>query len=500
MKTKKITALLCTLTLALSAVTSAFAAESNTDWGQFLGSPVAAGITTAKIPTSPDIAAESWSEKYTITSEYNGAKFENNACGTPITIGDFLYFTVADGRLLKLDAKTGKVAASAAVSGIPAYFSQIASGDGKIYVPQQTASGVTVSAFSTDTLAAVWTSDVVSSGDSAQQIASPITYYDHHIYFGTYTQDMTTYAFTSGVYASVDTNTGHIAWQQANTAAGYYWNGGAVLGSAIAVADTSGNLSTYNLTTGEKGSTVSVGGPVSSTVTYANGRIYASVKSGTVYSVQADASGIIAETTAKKSAVLGNNITSSPVVYNGRLYVAGGGYGAKTPFSVLNASTLETVYQISGIHSQSSPLVTTAYAKEQNGTVYIYVASYGTANQDGTFSKDSSNVYVIEDKPSQTKASYKTLFTPDIAQSSTQSLTPSRDGMLFYFNDSGTMYAINDSGMMHTLDDKASGTNDTKAPLNSPKTGEFPVASGAVVFILSGAAVVLLRRKAKGDR
>ena len=480
MKTKKITALLCALALVFCTAASAFAAE-NTGWPQFLGSPAAAGLTAAQTPQSATGAELAWSDKHTVTSEFNGMKFENNACGTPITVGNYLYLTVSDGRLLKLDATTGKAAATAACKNVPSYFSQIAYGDGKIYVPQQTATGVRVSAFNAENLALIWQSDEITHGTAAQQISSPITYYNHHVYFGTYTQDMTTYAYTSGVYACIDTNTGKAAWQQPTDTTGYYWNGGAVVGTAIAVADSSGNITAFGLTDGKKISSVFAGGPVSSTLCYAEGRIYASLKSGFVYSAKADTNGMIYGSSAVKSAQLGNNITSSPVVYNGRLYVAGGGYGATTPFSVLDAATLKTIYQIQGVKSQSSPLVTTAYATDKNKhEVYIYLSNYGTADQNGSFTKDSSCVYVIRDREGQTKASYETLFTPAIAQSSSQSLTPSKDGMLFYFNDSGTMYAIG-----------------KKAPLASPKTGEAPAVSVMVVMAVSGAAVLLLKKKIK---
>jgi FOG: WD40-like repeat len=479
MKTKRAAAFLAALILAFSIATGTFAAAGGTDWPQFLGSPISSGLSAAKSPVNAAAAKLVWSQKHTVKSEFNGATFENNACGTPITVGEYLYFTVSDGRLMKLDAATGKAVASAECKNVPLYFSQIAYGGGKIYVPQQTSAGVQISAFDAASLAPVWQSDAITYGETAQQIASPVTYYDGRIYFGTYAQDSKTYAYVSGVYACIDAASGKAVWQQQNSTAGYYWDGGAVLGSAIAVADTAGNLISYRLTDGVKISGVSAGGPVLSTLCGAQGRLYASVKSGYIYSVKADVDGTMYGSTAVKSAVLGNSISSSPVVYNGRLYVAGGGYGATTPFSVLDAATLKTVYQIKDIQSQSSPLVTIAYASDKNKQqVSIYLTKYGTCNQDGIYTKDSSCVYVVKDCAGQTKASYETLFTPAAAQSCTQSLTASRDGMLYYFNDSGTLYAIG-----------------SKPALSSPATGEAPLASVAAVLVLSGAAALLFRKK-----
>lgn len=471
MKTKKITAMLCAIALVVSTAVGALA-KSN--------SPVASGLTATKTPVNAASANLEWSVKHTIISEYNGVKLENSACGTPIAIGDFVYLTTSNGNILKLDAASGETIASAVCKDTPLYFSQIAYGDGKVYVPQQTAAGVQISAFDAASLALVWQSAAITLGTTAQQTASPITYYNNHIYFGTYTQDTATYAYTSGVYACVDTKTGKSVWQHENETAGYYWNGGAVTGDAIAVSDTSGNITSYQLADGSRISTVSVGGPVSSTLCFADGSIYASVKSGYIYTAKANKSGMIYGSTAIKSALLGNSITSSPVVYNGRLYVAGGGYGATTPFSVLNATDLKTIYQIKGIQSQSSPLVSTAYAADSNQQqVLIYVTKYGTSDQNYIYTKDSSSVYVIKDSEGQTKASYETLFTPPQTQSSSQSLVASQDGKLYYFNDSGNLYAIG-----------------TKAALPSPATGEAPVA-GMVFILLSAAAILTYHKKNK---
>lgn len=478
MKTKRAAAFLAALILACSAATGTFASTGGTDWPQFLGSPVTPGVTSAKTPKNPAAATLAWSEKHTVKSEFNGTTFENNACGTPITVGKSLYFTVADGQLRKLGAVSGKMIVSAECKNIPPYFSQIAYGDGKIFVPQQSATGVQISAFDADSLAPVWQSESIAYGETAQQIASPLTYYHGRLYFGTYTQDAETYAYVSGVYACLDAATGKIAWQQQNSTAGYYWSGGAILGNAIAVADTAGNLTTYRLTDGAKISSISAGDPVLSTLCSAQGRLYASVQSGYIYSIKADADGTLYGDTAIKSATLGNSISSSPVVYNGRLYVAGGGYGSTTPFSVLDAETLETIYQIKEIHSQSSPLVTTAYASDKNNQqVFIYLTNYGTCDQDGVYTKDSSCVYVISDCAGQTTPSYETLFTPADVQSCTQSLTVSQDGMLYYFNDSGTLYAI--------------GSNSASSPAN----GTVLLVSVAVVLAGSGVAVFLLLKK-----
>lgn len=519
MKTKRITALLCALAVAVSVSVGASAATS-TNWPQFLGS---AGITAAQTPASPAETQLEWSA----SSVYNGSWGPTNGFGSPIYVNDAVYVTdKAAGKLIKRNAKTGAVLAQVSVSNLPAFFCYIAYGDGKIFVPQETAGGVKIAAFSADTLSSVWQSPEITITGGTLQTASPVLYENGHIYFGAYLMDMNTYQYTSGAYVSIDTGTGAVTWQKNNASAGYYWNGGTVLGSAVAVSDTAGTIHTFDLLTGAEKDSISVGGSVNTTPAYSGGTLYVAVKNGTIFAVKASTDGILDDSTVLHSTKLGSKITSSPVVYNGRLYVAGGGDSA-SPFSVLNASDLNVIYQISGIHSQSTPLLSTAYATADNHQqVLLYVADYGTSDENYEPQAGSSRVYVIKDSAVQTSASYETLFTPTNAQFCSQSLIPSKDGMLYYYNDSGTLFALgkkaaqqnegtssissssagsvssNSSSQSSSTVSSSSVSSSSSAAssasaLDSPKTGEAPIASAAVMIALSGAALLFLKKKSK---
>lgn len=492
MKTKKITALFCAMAITVFASVQATAA-ANTDWPQFFGSNGQTGITMAQTPVTAVQTALSWSQNRVFTDSYG---MSVSAWGTPVTVGDFVYVTDSNGKLLKLNVKTGAVAAQADCTNIPSYFSQIAYGNGKIFVPQETAKGVTISAYDANSLSLAWTSGEITHGTNPQQIASPIIYDNGRIYFGTYAFD-SSWAYAPGVYACIDTNSGAAVWQHVNPSASYYWNGGAIVGSAIAVADTNGNITTFQLADGAPVGTIYSGGTVSSTPTYKNGTLYTSVTSGYIFAVKTSESGAIDASTAVKSAMLGGIISSSPAVYNGRLYVAGGGYGSTAPFSVLDASTLKTIYQIHDIHSQSTPLVSAAYESGSAGhPVYVYVADYGAVDSLGNHKAGSSRVYVIKDSAGQTAPSYETLFTPSAAQSCSQSLIPSGDGTLFYSNDNGDFFALVKKAVAPSPSSKpVSGSADTSAPpLHSPKTGETPAAAVIFLAVLSG-AVLYLKKK-----
>lgn len=518
MKTKKITALLCALAVAVSVSLNASAA-ANTDWPQFLGADQT-GVTAAPTPANAAEAELKWTANYTTTTEYNGVSYVNNACGTPILQGNNLYVTDANGFLFKLDAKTGKMLQKASCSGTISYNSFLCYGDGKIFVPLTSGDNIKIQVFSADNLSLLNSVDFSLSG---KQLCnnSPITYFNGNVYFsfGSTKKD-------GGALVCMNASDYSIKWKNTDTTSGYYWNGSMVVGTAIAAVDAQGDIRTFNLETGALVNTYSLGKKVSSTPAYADGVLYLSTTDGYIASVKIKSDGTIDSGSKKAtSQPLGENITSSPVVYNGRVYVAGSGLNPSTyasyttPFSVLNASDLSVIYQIKDIHSQSTPLISTAYATEANHRkVLIYVADYGAWDADYQPVAGSSRVYAIKDSAGQTAASYETLFTPSakLSQSSTQTLIPSKDGVLYYYNDTGTLFALGQkagqpaesasstpvpasSAKPSSTPASAAGTVSSSASSapNSPKTGEAPAAAAAVLFACSGAVLLFLRKKLK---
>ena len=101
------------------------------------------------------------------------------------------------------------------------------------------------------------------------------------------------------------------------------------------------------------------------------GRILVATKGGNIHSVKVGKDGTIDETSVQTT-FLASDITSSPAVYRGRVYVGGGGISSTAGITVLDAETLKIIYQYNGILTQSSPVLTTAYATaENNYTVYV---------------------------------------------------------------------------------------------------------------------------------
>lgn len=511
MKSKKIVSALCTVVFVCSMVLTVSAQ----------GSVASPNITTAKTPVSSAAVEQKWANKYVSTSAWG----ESASCGTPVTVGNYVYVTDSNaGKLFKLDAQTGATVKSVDCQNIPPYFSQITYGDGKIYVPQQnnTNKTVQITAFNADTLAKVWQSAEISNpkvgSSDALQVSAPIFYYNQHIYFGTFVQD-SSYSYVSGAYLCLNTSDGNTAWQHKNTSSGYYYAGGTVANSAILVGDCAGNLVSLDLATGAGKDSINLGGAIKSTPYFEDGKAYVSVTTGDIISVPVNADGVFNKT-AKKAIKVGDNVTSSPVVYNGRLYVAGGGYGSTAPFSVINASTMQIIYQISGIRSQSTPLVSTAYAaQDNNNQVYIYVANYFSGSFDNTtyqstYNPDSSCLYVIKDSAGQTAPSYEELIAPSVLQYCSQSVVTSDAGWLYYYNDSGNLFAFapksvpadgSSSGGQSAVSSVPSSEagaqsadgSSTVSQLQTPATGENSTSVVFTVLMLAGAAALLVIKARK---
>ena len=497
MKTKKLASLLCAFALVVVTAAGVFA-QTSTDWTQFMGNQATPGVTSIQTPTGG--TEVKWSSQRIISQPWG----DSNAWGSPIAVGNFIYATANSGKLYKLNATTGAVEASADCSGIPPYFSYIAYGDGKIFVPQEVNGIVKVSAFNADTLALEWESGSVTLDAQTLQSASPLNYYNGYVYFGTYAQD-SNWQYAGGKFVCISAADGSLVWQEESTT-GYYWNGSAIVGDCIAVSDISGTISTYSLADGTEKGTISAGANVSSTPCYADGILYVSTKSGTIFSVPVDGHGVIDSANVKQSANLGGAISSSPVVYNGRLYVAGGGTGGTAPFTVLNTADLSVAYQIPAILSQSTPLV----SPNTDGSVSVYVTKFGETSDYINYSADSSCIYLITDRPGQTTAAYKTLFTAPNPQACSQSIIPGKNGLLYYYNDAGYLYAVGAkaetpssssvppvSSESSPASSQSSQSSGSGSDLDSPPTGGTSLYGAGVLLLCSAAALIILKKKTK---
>ena len=343
---------------AEAGASSAITADSPLDFPQFRGQSGSPGVTDAKTPLSAADIEEKWAVKY------GSGWFAN--MGTPIVTDDAVFVLApSKSALLKLDKRTGEILAEGACPGGSQFFSIIGSGDGKIFVPRAATvdkvSTAVIYAYDQETLEMVWQSAPL--GEKAQPL-SAIVYHNGHIYTGVSDGSAKVGGFYAFSTADDDpTKTDEVkqpAWTYApeSGAKGYYWSAAAIVGDAVAFAGEAGEVVLHSPDTDEVYDRLSLpgeAGGVRSTAHYdrETGRLFLTSKGGYIHSVKINGDYTFdpASLISKK---IGNDVTSSPLVFKGRVYVGGGGVQSTAGFSVLDADTLELIYGVD-VKTQSSP-------------------------------------------------------------------------------------------------------------------------------------------------
>ena len=189
-----------------------------------------------------------------------------------------------------------------------------------------------------------------------------------------------------------------------------------------------------NKNTGKLIDTLPIVGDQRSTITYQNGTLYFTTKAGYLYSVKLNANGTFNDSAVKRLS-LGGASTSTPLIYNGRLYlgVQGSGFGPGY-FKVIDATKLTVIYsaQTKG-YPQGKFLLSDAYLKD-TGKVNIYI----------TYNCAPGGVTMFKDSAGQTKADMQELYTPsgDKSNYCISSIIADKNGTIFYKNDSGYIFAL----------------------------------------------------------
>lgn len=419
MKLKK---LLCTAlcVVILAAPIQAFAAT------YVSSSP----IVSAQAPTSADKTELAWSLKL-------GTSYKN-APSTQIVVGNSL-IVMSSKKLLKLDAKTGKTVKSADMVDMPSYsYTAPTYADGVIYCPLDNAK---VQAFNFKTMKSMW----VYTDPLGGQSLTPITYDNGCIYTGFWNDEDRKANYVCIDIADENKKETHEAkkavWTYANLG-GFYWAGCAVVGENVVFgcddgtvyANKNSKVVSLNKKNGKTVDTLPIVGDQRSSIVYQNNTLYFTTKAGYLYSVKLNANGTFNDSGVKRLS-LGGASTSTPLVYNGRIYlgVQGNGFGAGY-FKVIDAAKLSIIYsaQTKG-YPQGQFLLSDAYLKD-TGKVNIYL----------TYNNAPGGVTMFTDSVGQTKAEKQELFTPsgEMSNYCISSIVSSEDGMIFYKNDSGYIFAL----------------------------------------------------------
>lgn len=407
-----------------------------TDWKSDWDGKSNAAVENVSTPTGA--LASSWTFDW---KAYSGSAYPN--ASEPIVVNGNVYLAV-NKRLLKIDAKSGKVLAESNLKAAVGYTSRPIYANGLVIVPLD---GGAVQALTADTLTTVWVTDSVSE---TAQSNSQLTIDGNYLYVGTVDVDYGTSTYNNGHLTRINILTGAVSWQHVNADEGYYWTGATVGDDFVLVPTSAGTVEMLSKSSGDVLGKVSVGAVVNSTcVLSADGsHAYLISRDGKLHvlaisdgdSRDADAASRITEERVVDLGLTG--CACVPTTYDGKLIVGGevaGGSAlaiidpAKNFARTLVSSADGTALPAGGI--KGAPLVsvqgeeayvyfTVNYGESSDYVNYIsgggvYRYKLGDAEASGVFS--ATGHYNFCDSPIACDA----------------------QGNLYYINDSGTLFKLN---------------------------------------------------------
>ncbi|KAF5437845.1 Outer membrane protein assembly factor, partial [Candidatus Methanophagaceae archaeon] len=351
--------------IALLGVMMIVAPAAATDWSEFQKDNYNTGLTSDKAPiTNPYGNGISWERSFAF-SGYAG--FDE----APVVVGDTVYVVGADNKVRAMNKTDGSVKWETPTSGGGFLLGNMGAGNGMIFVPT-----VDGKIFGINDANGVVEWSATESG----QMNTPVVYDDHKIYFGDWDGNKTYYCYS---------DTGTEIWQRTSeSGSGYYWAGAATIGDYLVYGDDAGHLTSVYKANGTTVAEIDVSTvfgvtakEIRSSICYVEDldRIYFTSKGDYIYALGMNNDGTF-DTTDKYHADIGYS-TSTPAVYNNKVYVgAGGMYGGGSGVSCLDADLTDEDWHFAAGAVQSSPAITTAY-DDGDGEVYIYFTTNAAAGK-----------------------------------------------------------------------------------------------------------------------
>lgn len=386
-------------------------------------------ITSYETPISADDAELLWLHQF-------GTSYKN--APSTMTVVDGTVIVMSKNVLYKMDSETGRILKQAEMADTPSFgYTAPVYYDGVVYCPLDNG---TIQAFNYKNLKSLWVYHDKLGGQSL----STIKYSDGCIYTG-FWNDEDRYA--NFVCIDVkdenkkDTHEEKKAKWTYKSLGGFYWADCAFSGDCVIVgtddgtlyADKSSKLLSLKKNTGKLNDSVAIAGDQRSGITMNGSTAYFVTKAGYLYSVKIDNGQF--DSKSLKSLSLGGASTSTPVIYNNRLYVGVQGKTMKDgSIKVVDAAKLSLIYSApANGYPQNSVLLSDAYLKD-SGKVYVY----------STYNAPPGGISFYTDSVNQTKAVKAELFTPDSDKSNycISSIVCDENGTLFYKNDSGYIFAV----------------------------------------------------------
>ena len=426
------------------AVTSSVAIAD--DWPQFQKDEKNSGWTTDSGPLTAPVfepGGDSW-RRGLPSAGYSAIDT------TQIVVGDFVYVLTADQSAAYLykfhkDGSGSGWTNNRTQVGNAGYMqlsNPTSDGSSTIFVANNKPATGGICAVDIATGTVNWNTLVTDGGNYAQA-DTPITYYEGRIFFGT------TFGSPDKYYCYWANGTR--CWARTCTSpddGGYYWAGGAIIGDYLVFGDEYDILTSVYWCNGTTKDTLDV-----TTLPYADGTrrtirssitwdgasgIYFTDKpsGGNAWKVSFNAATGMFDTAG--GAGWRNPIgytTSTPVVYDGRVYVGMGGFGASGNLYCLDASTGATIWTFApngGV--PSSPVISTC-----DGEIHIYFTAncqQGRAYCVKDNGATGDEVWHFETFESGTSGGY-------ILQGGAVS-----DGWMFFGNDGGGFYGLTNASIV----------------------------------------------------
>lgn len=403
--------------------------ELDADYPGFRSGRDNMSIVDAKTPITSDSIEVKWERQ---TGEY----VKPTSGTTPIIVDNKVY-TLSGNKLYVLDKETGEILKTSETV-TPTTFGLMPPtyAEGMLFVPLGNG---TIQCFNAETLESLWVYEDPAGGRSE----SAIRYDDGYIYVGFFTTKKSGFVCISVTDEDPSQQTERKAatWRDENLGS-FYWDGCWTNENYVILCTNNGVLHCIDKRTGEIMQRVDLGGQVRCDVSYYNGRVYVSSQNGNLYSYNLTKDGKLDEENLIEPLKLGSQSTSTPAIYNNRLYV---GINAGTMFGVegnallvvdIDPTTgaLTPVYAVpTDGYCQTSGLIVTGYEKE-DGYVYVYFLANSAHGQ----------LYMIKDKAGLKEADPASglFYTPTHEQYCIASAVADSDGNLYLKNDSAWQFVL----------------------------------------------------------
>jgi outer membrane protein assembly factor BamB len=354
---------------------------------------------------------------------------------TPVIAEGRVFVLGALGNAWAFEAKTGKKVWQTELSSASRTFEfQLATpayGEGRLFVATNDGHVYALAAGSGKIL---WNKEIAGPYD---QLNTPVKYAGGKVYVG---------SWRNKTYYCLNASSGEVVWRRESTSGGgYYWAGACVVGEYLVYSDEAAVLTCVNKDTGQLVAEKKLkeitpeAKLIHSSITYhpETKRVFFTDEGGHCWAFDFDfQTGKLTYAWHKK---LGRISTSTPAVYNGRVYVGTGTYAVAGKLYCLKEATGDTVWEFTpageGECEYSFPGIQASPSLSiQDGGVYIYfitICERGTA-------------YCLDENGK--KLWSFTGFEAGTPQGYGTSSVAIADGRVYFGNDGGWVYALTTAG------------------------------------------------------